>query len=541
VRRANGEGSVEVLPSGKARLSFQQDGRRRRKLFASEALAVRALAALELLREDGTIDHVNGRTFGEAFDAFMTARELSGRVRGIDEEKHLAAARVRPAPFFGTPIRSIRRGELVDWIDELLSSRAIQTVRTGGAVLRRETDRTLSRSTVCNAVRLVRQCFDHALARELVDANPLRGVKVPRHVRDEDCDDAWTHLSADEIATLVSAELSERDRALFTLAIYAGPREGELFALRWDDVHEGDDERPRFVIRRTRRGPTKSGKVREVPLLAPARAALARWRDLSGGTKAAGLVFPAPHGGMYGKGYDGGWADKRQRRGTKRKDGRRELVVALGVKSRAGIARDVRFHDLRHTCASHLVMGTWGATWTLEQIKVLLGHSTIRVTERYAHLGADSIHAKARATALPTAAHEGASGPTFREGVSAVVSSGWAGQGSNLRPTVCKTPPAPNDPESLAPFVGTAWATDRPEVRTLRDVALAALMSQAEGDEPTAVAAARELAELVLGRGDVRLALEVRDGGTFALRAARELARLVLSGDVDALERRRAE
>lgn len=104
---------------------------------------------------------------------------------------------------------------------------------------------------------------------------------------------------------------------------------------------------------------------------------------------------------MHGAGYDGGWRDKRARTGEVGKGGLRALVVMPGLKSRVGISRDVRFHDLRHTCASHLVMGTWGTTWTLEQIRELLGHSTIRVTERYAHLGIDSIHAKARETPGP--------------------------------------------------------------------------------------------------------------------------------------------
>src|SRR5512139_3799788 len=51
------------------------------------------------------IETPGGRTFGEAFDAFMTARELAGTVRDIDEEKILARSRIRPAAFFDGPIR----------------------------------------------------------------------------------------------------------------------------------------------------------------------------------------------------------------------------------------------------------------------------------------------------------------------------------------------------------------------------------------------------------------------------------------------------
>jgi len=45
--------------------------------------------------------------------------------------------------------------------------------------------------------------------------------------------------------------------------------------------------------------------------------------------------------------------------------------------------RKIRFHDLRHTFASHLAINGI----SIQRIQKLLGHSDIRMTQRYSHLG----------------------------------------------------------------------------------------------------------------------------------------------------------
>jgi integrase len=146
-----------------------------------------------------------------------------------------------------------------------------------------------------------------------------------------------------------------------------------VWGLQWQDV----DFRQGFItVRRSYDGPTKNGKVRRVPLLAKAREALESQRGISGRWK---LVFPSKRGEMRAHGYDA------------------QLRTNL---RRAGIGRRVRFHDLRHSCASHLVMGSWGRVWSLLEVKELLGHSTVTVTERYSHLSFGGILRAAKETIM---------------------------------------------------------------------------------------------------------------------------------------------
>lgn len=59
------------------------------------------------------------------------------------------------------------------------------------------------------------------------------------------------------------------------------------------------------------------------------------------------------------------------------------------------VGRHVRPHDLRHTCASHLVQGSWGRTMSLPELRDWMGHSSTKVTERYAHLAPEGLRGAA--------------------------------------------------------------------------------------------------------------------------------------------------
>jgi integrase len=180
-----------------------------------------------------------------------------------------------------------------------------------------------------------------------LDDSPMRKVtklKEPRgRVR---------FLSDEERQRLLDACTTSKNKSLYTIVVLAlatGGRQQELLSLRWPDV---DLIRGTLTFQQT-----KNGERRRVPLTGHALDLLrqhARVRYLE-----SDLVFPA-------------YTNIKRRRV---RDAWNNAV------RRAGIA-DFHFHDLRHSFASYLAMN--GAS--LLEIAEVLGHKTLAMVKRYAHL-----------------------------------------------------------------------------------------------------------------------------------------------------------
>ena len=203
-----------------------------------------------------------------------------------------------------------------------------------------------SQASVNRYCAALRHCLNIGMRQfELLDDNPMRKIKQLTEPRGR-----VRFLAADEHNALMR-ECAAHGAALHlivTLALSTGARRGELLGLRWSDVNV---ERGTLTFQQT-----KNGERRSVPLVGFAANKMTEFAKVR--RSDSELVFP----------------------------GKRGRPLAIGkmfsdVLQKAGID-DFHFHDLRHSAASALAMN--GAT--LSEIAEVLGHKTLEMVKRYAHL-----------------------------------------------------------------------------------------------------------------------------------------------------------
>jgi len=315
--------------SGKHRVRARLDGKL--TIVASgltEADAEETRAAYLLLRQEATFRE--GVTLAQFGEGFLARRELAG-VRAIRTDRAIWGKHIAKAPIGALPVTSLTTRDVIEWRDGLRGSHR-------------------SRLKLLN---LLRVALRDAVERSLLPTNPATDIRVHRAGAARATDDLEGILSPDEQARLLAA-VTPRLRPLVTFALFTGLRQAEQWWLSWEDTQDGH-----VVVRRSTAGkPPKSGKIRTVWLLPPAREALADVRRKSS------FVFAGTRGG-------------------RRQEGKAPSQWSKWLKA-AGIKRKVRWHDLRHTCATSLLAGWWGRKWSLDEVCELLGHSSINVTERYA-------------------------------------------------------------------------------------------------------------------------------------------------------------
>lgn len=178
-----------------------------------------------------------------------------------------------------------------------------------------------------------------------IDQNPVRKIRRRPERRGR-----VRFLSKKERKKLLEVCEKSSDPRLYALVLFAlttGARKGELLGIKWSDVD--------LKNRRARLQKTKNKDRRTISFPGPAGDLLKR---MSKTPHISGYVFANAEG-----------------KPLFREKPRRKALAAAKID-------DFRFHDLRHTAASYLAMS--GAT--LPELAAFLGHRTLAMVQRYAHL-----------------------------------------------------------------------------------------------------------------------------------------------------------
>jgi integrase len=211
-------------------------------------------------------------------------------------------------------------------------------------------EKELSAKYCKNIGQTLRKILVTAVDWEILD-------KIPRFPRITLSDPEWDWFTTEETRVLLEKARTPEEYALLLFPFDTGARAGEQLGFHWGDL---DWHNRKIVFRRAISegllGPTKTGKTRYVPLTPALADALRAIKHLRGKH-----VFCNT-------------------------DGRPLTLWQLherleGACRRAGLRR-IRWHDTRHSFASQLT----SAGVPLRQVQEYLGHSTITMTMRYAHL-----------------------------------------------------------------------------------------------------------------------------------------------------------
>jgi integrase len=356
-KRGNGEGTIYQRPDGTwcSQITVYVDGRRKRPtLYGKTRREVdKQLTRAKANREDGLTFDAGNLKLGEYLDRWLTD-SVRDTVRQRTYERYEQMVHVHIKPTLGH-----------------VKVKALNAAHVRG-LYREKLDAGLAPRTVRYVHTTLNKALKDALADGLIPRNVASAVRPPKLTKKE-----IRPLSPKEASLFLEAARGERFEALYVVAITAGLREGELLGLKWEDTNlEAGTLAVRRTLSEARSGrffePPKNGKGRSIRLTARAIDVLKQhkasqneerlrlgtlWHD-------GDLVFPSLTGTPMN-------AKNLTSRSFK------PLVEQVGL------PRTVRFHDLRHTCATLLL----GKGVHPKIVQELLGHATIAITlDTYSHV-----------------------------------------------------------------------------------------------------------------------------------------------------------
>ncbi len=356
-KRGNGEGSIYRRKDGRwvgQYTVYTAKGPKYRYIYGKTRAAVaEKLTKAMANRDRGFLFDAGSITVGEYLDRWLSD-SVRGTVRASTFERHEGIVRTHIKPSLGR-----------------IKLKSLTPTHVRGLHCEK-LDAQLAPATVRKIHSTLHKALSQALSDGLIPRNAA-DVQAPRPAPEE-----MRPLSEDEARAFLEAAKVSNDRfeALYVLAITTGLRRGELLGLRWDDANleRGTLRVGRALVReggrhivgetKTRRGRRQVNLTRRTVniLKAHRKDQLEERMQLTGLYEDHGLIFTTRIGTPVNP----------------------ENLVKRSFKpllKRAGLP-EIRFHDLRHTCATLLL----GRGVHPKIVQELLGHATIAMTlDTYSH------------------------------------------------------------------------------------------------------------------------------------------------------------
>jgi integrase len=359
--RANGDGDVFPRKNKAGKVTSYRgayvgpDGKRRYVSGKTKEEARRNLRRARGDAERGLVFDADNLQVGEYLDRWLSD-SVRDTVKATTFERYEQIARLHLKPSLGrvklkglTPAHV--RGLYREKLEAGSSARTVRYIHT-----------------------TLHKALKQAVMDGLIPRNATEAVTPPQSSREEMCP-----LTPEQAKLLlqVAHEAGDRLAALYVLAIHTGLRQGELQGLKWDDVDLEDGSlQVRRTLAITKNGPVltspkTTGSRRSVKLTSKAIEALKRHLERQLGEidrigslwSENGLIFASEKGEPI----------------NRHNLTRRSFKPLL---KRAGLPQ-IRFHDLRHTCATLLLT----RNVNVKIVSEMLGHSTIAITlDTYSHV-----------------------------------------------------------------------------------------------------------------------------------------------------------
>ncbi|HEY8853914.1 MAG TPA: site-specific integrase [Candidatus Dormibacteraeota bacterium] len=351
-KRGNGEGSVYQRSDGKWCGALVVAGRRRVIYGSTRQDAAQKLAKAMDAASRGLLRQPSRLTVGGFLDRWL---------------EDTVKPRVRPLTYSGYAV-NVRRHIIPALGDVRLDRLSPEQVQN---LLNRKLKDGLSSKTVAYIRQVLRTSLDQAMRWNLVSRNVVTLVPAPRKERK-----VIHPLEPHQVGKFLSAVAGRRLEALYVTTLALGLREGEVLGLQWEDIdlRAGTLRVQRQLQRfggRLQLVEPKTDRARRVldlpQYLVKALTEHQKRQVIERLTAGAhwderGLVFPTSVGTPLEA---------------------RSLLRDFRQVIRKGRLPAIRFHDLRHSCATMLLVQGVPARVVME----ILGHSDISLTmNTYSHV-----------------------------------------------------------------------------------------------------------------------------------------------------------